>query len=456
MAFLQLFRKYRNEYWATLAATLSIQMVVLTNAWSSPAIPKLMEDDSPIPITADEGSWVVAIQAIGAVFGPLITSAGVDRIGRKWTLLSTAIPVVTGWVLVGVGDSVGYLYAARFLFGVAYGTAYSVLPIYLGEIASDAIRGSAGTMITVLAKKGFLVVYCIGPYLEYKTLAWVLMFGPAIFLLCFVWMPESPYYLLGKNKDEQAEKSLAWFRRSTKVSEELAIMKASVERSNQEKGSFKELLNPVYRNNMRIVFILVFSMQFTGILAILGYAQTIFEKIPTNMKPEEMSIVLGAVQLKAVLVPAILVDRMGRRPLLLLSTAGTTLGLLVCSIYFAIADDDYRGNLGWIAFIALLFYIVSFGMGLATVSFAVLTELFPKNIRAHANATFSISSALVVFVIVKLFQMALDNVGPYLPFGVFALSGAIGFVLIYIYIPETKGKSLDEVQRIVAGVREKS
>ncbi|XP_062551921.1 facilitated trehalose transporter Tret1-like isoform X2 [Armigeres subalbatus] len=428
-------------------------MVVMTNAWSSPAIPKLEADDSPIPITEDQGSWIVAIQAVGGIFGPIITGVAADRVGRKWTLLSAVIPTSIGWILIGLGDAVGYLYAARFLFGIGYGTAYSVSPIYLGEITSDAIRGSSGTMITVLAKIGFMVMYCIGPYLEYRTLAWVSMSGPALFVLTFMWMPETPYYLIGKNKPEQAKESLVWFRRSSMVSDELEIMKLSVAKSNREKGTLSELFTRAYRNHMRIVFILVFSMQFTGILAILGYAQTIFGKISTNLKPEEMSIVLGAVQLVAVLFPAVLVDRMGRRPLLLLSTAGTTLGLLVCSVYFAIAGDDYQGNLGWIAFIALMFYIVFYGAGLATVSFAVLTEIFPKNIRTYANATFTIASAVVIFGIVKLFQATLDNVGAYLPFGLFALSGAISGVLIYVYIPETKGKSLDDVQRIVARVR---
>ncbi|KXJ77384.1 facilitated trehalose transporter Tret1-like [Aedes albopictus] len=453
MRVVQLFEKYRNEYLATLAATLSIMMAVMTNAWSSPAIVKLEAEDSPIPITEDEGSWIVAIQAIGGIFGPIITGVAVDRIGRKWTLLSAAIPTVIGWILVGLGDSVGYLYAARLLFGISYGTTYSVSPIYLGEITSDAIRGASGTMITVLARIGFLLMYSIGPYLEYRTLAWVSMVGPALFLLSFMWMPETPYYLIGRNKFKQAGKSLSWLRRSSKISEELETMKTSVEKSNEDKTSLKELFTPKYRNNMRIVFVLVFSMQFTGILAILGYAQTIFGKISTSLKAEEMSIVLGAVQLVAVIFPAFLVDRMGRRPLLLISAVGTTFGLLVCSVYFAIAGDDYEGNLGWIAFIAILVYIVFYGLGLATVSFAVLTEIFPKNIRAYANATFSISSAILIFGIVKGFQVTLDNVGAYLPFGIFAVCEAIGAVLIYLYIPETKGQSLDEVQRIVAGNR---
>ncbi|XP_055589335.1 facilitated trehalose transporter Tret1-like [Uranotaenia lowii] len=440
-------RKYQNEYVASIAATLSVFMVVTTNAWSSPALPKLRAEDSPIRITEDEGSWIVAIQALGAGFGPIFTGVAADRIGRKLTCLSTCIPATVGWILIGVGDQVGYLYAARFLFGVSYGVVYSVTPIYLGEITSDAIRGSAGTLITVLAKLGFMAVYCIGPYVAYRTLAWMSMAGPVIFVVCYIWMPESPYYLLGKNKDAKAEKSLSWLRRLKDVSDELQAMKRSVESSKSDRTSIKELFNPANRASLRILLILVFSMQMTGLLAILGYAQTIFEKINTNLKPEEMSIVLGAVQFVAVIFPAVLVDRMGRRPLLLLSTAVTAASLLACSIYFIIEPN--ATNHGWIAFVTLLLYIVSYGMGLASVSFAVSSEIFPKNIRALANAAFAMFSALVVLGVVKMFQVTLDSVGPQLPFGIFGICGCVGFVLIYFFVPETKGLSLDEIQQVM-------
>ncbi|XP_052564163.1 facilitated trehalose transporter Tret1-like [Culex pipiens pallens] len=460
MSIVKLLQTHRNEFVASLAATLCLFMVITTNAWTSPALPKLLADDSPVPITEDEGSWIVAILAIGGLCGPIVAGVTVDRIGRKFTLLATFVPVVIGWTLVGLGDAVGYLYASRFLFGLSYGTAYSVSPIYLGEIASDQIRGTAGTFITVMAKLGYMAVghpavYCIGPYVEYYTYAWISMAAPAIFVLCFFWMPESPHYLIEKQKDAEAAKSLRWLRRRSSVSEEINAIRTSIQQASANRGSFRELFDPQYRNNIRIVLVLVFAMQFTALLPILSYAQTIFEKISIELKPEEMSIVLGAVQFLAVLFPAVLVDRVGRRPLLLISTAGASLGLLAAAAYFAVetADNIDTTSLGWLAFVALLLFIVFYGLGLATVSFAVLSEIFPVNIRAFANALFTILSALVLFVMVKMFQLTLDNVGPYLPFGMFGVFGLIGGALIYAYIPETKGRSLDEVQRIVSGKR---
>ncbi|XP_058445753.1 facilitated trehalose transporter Tret1-like [Malaya genurostris] len=447
MTIYQHWTKYCHEYMASVAATLSVFMVVTTNAWSSPALPKLMSDDSPVPITPDEGSWMVSIQAIGAVFGPIVATLTVDNFGRKLALLGTIIPVTLGWVLIGVGDTVVYLYVARFLFGIAYGTVYSVIPMYLGEISSDAIRGTAGTLITVLAKIGFLAMYSIGPYVEYRTLAWISMAGPGLFVVCFMWMPESPHHLVAKNNFLSAEKNLSWLRRTEYVTEELTNLKRTIQLSQDERESVMELFNPKYGNNLRIVGILVFNMQMTGLLPILGYAQTIFEKISTDLKPEEMSIVLGVVQLVAVLFPAILVDRLGRRPLLLLSTAGVTLGLLLCSVSFAVGNDG--GSLGWLGFTSLMLFIVFNGLGLASVSFSVLAEIFPKNIRAYATSAFTMISAVAAFGCVKLFQWTLDEVGPYLPFAVFSICGAVGLVLIYFYIPETKGRSLDEIQQIV-------
>ncbi|XP_058450626.1 facilitated trehalose transporter Tret1-like [Malaya genurostris] len=446
---------YRNEYLAAVSATLSVFMVVFTSAWSSPALPKLMSDDSPVPITTDEGSWIVAIQAIGAVFGPIIAALTVDQIGRKLALLGTVVPIVVGWILIGVGNRVEFLYVARFLFGISYGTVYAVAPIYLGEIASTAIRGTAGTLITVLDQTACMVMYSMGPYLEYRTLAWVSLFAPGLFLLSFIWMPETPAHLLATNREEEAEKNLSWLRRTKSVSDELIDLKASIQSSSEERGSVMELFAPAYRNNIRILAIIIFSMQMTGLLAILGYAQTIFEKISTNLKPEEMSVVLGAVQMVAIFFPAVLVDRMGRRPLLLISTAGVTIGLTVCSLSFAINYASGTDDLGWLAFTSLMLYIVSFGLGLSTVTFAILCEIFPKNIRAYATAAFAMASALIVSVVAKLFQLALDEVGPYLPFAIFATCGAVAWVLIYRYIPETKGRTLDEIQLIVRGKERK-
>ncbi|XP_041779884.1 facilitated trehalose transporter Tret1-like [Anopheles merus] len=442
---------HRNEYLASFSATLCIFMVLCTNAWSSPALPKLLNvPNPPLSITSGDGSWIVSIQAIGGIFGMILVGLTVDRFGRKWPFIASALPVIAGWIMIALARTALLLYIARFLFGISYGMAYGIISIYIGEITSDEVRGAAASLITVLAKLAILFEYSVGPYVSFETLAWLSMVGPVLFLLTFVWMPESPHYLLGRGR------SLKWLRRTSAVEEELNCTRKSIERTASERGSMRELFLPAYRNNIIIVLILAVGMQMSGVQAVLSYAQTIFSQISSDLTDAQMSIVLGVVQMVTVSFPVFLVDRVGRRPLLLWSGAGSCIGLLLVSIYFTLEAAGVNvESFGWVSFVGLLFFVISYAFGMATVPFAIMSEIFPKNIRAHANALFGILSGVAIFAVLKLFQIALDNVGAYLPFWVFTVSIGLTFGFVFLYIPETKGKSLDEVQEIIAGWRRK-
>ncbi|XP_055630207.1 facilitated trehalose transporter Tret1-like [Toxorhynchites rutilus septentrionalis] len=446
--------QYRNEYLAAIAATFSLLATVAAAGWSSPAIPALKQDDSPVPITANQGSWIVSILSIGSLFGPIITGLAVDRYGPKRTLLLSVIPLAIGWVIIVFASNVHIIYAARFLHGISYGTAYSVTPIYLGEISSNAIRGSTGVLITVMAKFAFLLEYSIGPYVDFRSLAWISLTFPVIFFILFFWMPESPYYLLAHNRDKEALSTLRWLRRSDESSEqiekEFTQMKALVQKTQHDESSLNNLFARSNRKSLGIILLLSCGMQLTGINAILGYAQTIFSKLEMELNAAELSIILASVQLIAVFIPTFFVDRAGRRPLLLLSTGGSLFALIACSVYFTFDAFDYpTETLSWVPFVSTLGFIVSFALGLATVPFAILSEIFPKSIKANANAVFAMVTSLVVFVVVKLFQVISDSAGTYVSFWIFSGCTACTGVLIHFFIPETRGKSFEEIQEIM-------
>uniref|UniRef100_A0A2M4CML1 Facilitated trehalose transporter Tret1 n=1 Tax=Anopheles darlingi TaxID=43151 RepID=A0A2M4CML1_ANODA len=447
--------QYRNEYLAALAATSSLVASVACAGWSSPAIPMLRGPDSPIPITADEGSWIVSLLSIGALFGPIACGLLVDRYGRWKVLMGSALPIVTGWVMIAFAQSIGVLYAARLLHGFGYGLAYSVTPIYLGEISSDAVRGSTGVLVTVMAKLAFLLQYSIGPYVGFRALAWISLAFPALFCVVFAWMPETPYYLLARGDDQAAASSLRWLRRDEAIISELGRMRKLVEHSKQTTSNpLGQLFAPTNRKSLLIILLLSLGMQLTGINAILGYSQTIFSRLALPLSAAELSIVLALVQLGSVMLPTFLVDRTGRRPLLLISTAGSFVGLTTCAVYFTL---DNAGELspepgaahGWIPFVAVLVFIVSFAVGLATVPFAILGEVFPKHIKAMANTVFAVITSAVVFSVVKLFQVISDGAGTYVSFWIFAGCTAVTGVLIYYIIPETKGQSFERIQEIM-------
>ncbi|XP_035912214.1 facilitated trehalose transporter Tret1 [Anopheles stephensi] len=447
----------RNEYVAALAATSSLVASVACAGWSSPALPVLRGPNSPIPVTPDEGSWIVSLLSIGSIFGPVICGLFVDRYGRRPVLLVSAIPLVAGWLFIAFAESVGMLYTARLLHGIGYGLAYSVTPIYLGEISSDAIRGSTGVLVTVMAKLAFLFEYSVGPYVGFRALAWISLALPVGFCVLFFWMPETPYFLLARGNKKAAADSLRWLRRSTAIDEELNRMEKLVQDSKQKGNPLRQLLlTSTNKKSLVIILLLSLGMQLTGINAILGYSQTIFSRLALPLTAAELSIVLALVQLGSVMLPTFLVDRAGRRPLLLASTAGSLLGLATCAVYFTL-DETTTDVLspepgaphGWIPFGGVLLFIISFAIGLATVPFAILGEVFPKHIKAAANSVFAVITSAVMFSVVKLFQVISDGAGTYVSFWIFTGCTAVTGVLIFLVIPETKGQSFERIQEMM-------
>ncbi|XP_055603827.1 facilitated trehalose transporter Tret1-like [Uranotaenia lowii] len=450
------FFRYRYEYLAAVTATMSLVATVAAAGWSSPAIPALKQADSPIPITPDQGSWIVSILSIGSLFGPIITGFTIDRWGRKLVLLLSVIPLTIGWIMIVFASNIPIVYAARFLHGISYGMAYTITPIYLGEISSNAIRGSTGVLVTVMAKVAFLIEYSVGPYVSFQSLALISMTFPIFFITAFLWMPETPYFFLARGNDKAALKSLQWLRQtsSDELYLELHTMKALVQKSAQNSSPWKDLFTKANRRSLAMILLLSFGMQLTGINAILGYSQTIFAKLDMDLNAAELSIILGVVQLIAVFIPTFFVDKCGRRPLLLLSCTGSLFGLLCCACFFTLTAFQYSvEQYSWIPFVGALIFIIFFAFGLATVPFAILGEVFPKHIKACANALFAMISSVVVFTIIKLFQVISDGVGTYVSFWTFSVCTAITGLLIYVFIPETKGKSFEEIQQLITDKR---
>lgn len=359
----------------------------------------------------------------------------------------SSVPLIIGWILIGVAENVALIYVSRVLSGLAYGMAYSVLPMYLGEIASDRIRGSISTLLTVMAKSGILYAYAIGPYVSVRLMAWLAIIPPLIFVGTFLWLPESPYYLLGKNQREGAHKSLSRLRQCNDVDEELERMAVAVKKSEENKGTFQELFfNKGNRMSLIIIMGLSAAQQLCGSQAIIAYSQTIFESVGSTLGASESTIILGVVQLVSSAVSSSIVDIVGRRPLLLVSVIGAAICNTVVGLYFFLErmEIDVSG-LAWLPMLALMVFIVTYTIGMATVTFAILAEIFPKNLKAVAGPAFTITGGVFSFIVAKLFQVVSDDLGSDYTFWGFAIFTYLFIPFVWFLIPETKGKPLDVI-----------
>lgn len=325
-----------------------------------------------------------------------------------------------------------------------------MIPMYLGEIASDKIRGSVTVLLTVMAKSGILYSFAIGPYVSMNTMAWIGLAPPILFLVTFIWLPESPYYLLGKNRNEDAFKSLSRFRGHSNVGEELKRMEVSVRKSEESKGTIVELFAAGNRRALTIALGISGIQQLCGSQAIIAYSESIFDKVGTGLGASEASIILAAVQLAAAIGATYIVDKFNRRTIMLFSVTGAAISNTVVGLYFFLERMEVNvDDIGWIAVLALMTFIISYTMGLATVSFAIVGEIFPKNLKAIAGALFTMFASLISFAVGKLFQIVSDDLGSDVTFWGFAVFSFAFIPFILFLIPETKGKPLDVILELL-------
>ncbi|KAF5272316.1 hypothetical protein FQA39_LY07917 [Lamprigera yunnana] len=443
------------QYLAMITATLSIVSSGMHYGWPSPSLPQLQHVNSTIPITNGEGSWMAVMPLAGATVGSIFGGLFLDTIGRKKTVLFTAVPFFASWLMVAYARSVALLIVARFVAGVADGLAFCAVPMYLGEIANPEIRGFLGSGCSITWIFGMLLINILGSYLSISITAIISSVIPVILIVTFTWMPESPYYLIIKNRSEDAKKSLRIFKRTNDVDDELRRLTTAVNEQNTNTGKFFDLFT--VKSNRKAVLVMMGMravQQCSGTMAIAFYAHTIFENAGDDISSSTATIIYFGVQLLLSTFSSIIVDRTGRRPLLILSIVGAATALFIEGSYFYIKLNHSELNVtrfSYIPIVALIMYVVLFGIGLQAIPILLLGELFSTNVKAFALGLADIYFNIVATIVSKFFQVVKDNYGIHVPFFVFTGCCIIGLFFIIYCVPETKGKTLEEIQEELRG-----
>ncbi|XP_014234032.1 facilitated trehalose transporter Tret1-like [Trichogramma pretiosum] len=444
------------QYLAAITATMSLAVAGSHIGWTSPTLPSLQEASSHLPITSNDASWIASFYLLGSIPGNVVAAFMVDSIGRKASLLLAGLPLTVGWLLIIFAWSPYALYASRFISGLGQGVVYVVCPMYIGEIADKNIRGSLGSFIKLMVTFGELYAHAIGPFVSYEWLAYSCIVIPIVFLATFIWMPESPYYLIIKNRRRDAERSLTSLKRymsKDDLEEDMDQMQKTVIRDLSDRGQIWDLFNT--RGNRRAVFVsfgLQVILQFSGIAAIESYTQQIFDNGKTESEPGLSAgvavIVLSCMQLVGGLAAAAVVDRVGRKPLLLITTFLAGVVLSISGTFYYLKDSlgwDMTGY-GWILVTSIICYELIIALGLSPLPYMMLGELFPTNVKGFAVSLANLWASLLAFVVSKMYQVISDSCGVYASFAWFAATCFVGIGFIVFAVPETKGKSLLEIQ----------
>ena len=390
---------------------------------------------------------IVSIVVIGGLFGAFFAKYLTALMGRRMGIFSTALIFLLGTLLVSTTHSVLILIVGRFVLGWAVGLASMIAPMYLAEISPSHCRGSSVFFYQLSVTFGFIAAYSVNFIFAHNG-NWRAMFAigviPALILAIGVWvLPESPRWLLSKNRDEEARNIISQFFSSDKDMS-FSTIKSTLHQSDVAlKTLFSKPIFPLLLTSI----LLFFFQSFTGINAIFYYAQTIFNHAGFDAKTGAMlaSVGLGLANFVAACMGAKLVDRVGRRRLLFWGYLGVIACLLLIGL---IGHGFFGGHAATLSFALLFIYTFCFGVSLGGIPYIVMAEIFPLKFRDQAMAWASGIGLWGSNIIVLLSFLSLSNaLGMANVFWLYAVISMLGFFYCWKLLPETTQISLENLEQ---------
>ncbi|KAF5278490.1 hypothetical protein FQA39_LY05979 [Lamprigera yunnana] len=461
----------KKQYLGTVCVSLGAICAGCALAWTSPVLPQLQpssgNDNASISsnvsqlanvttdgfqLTESEGSLVGAMLAIGALFSAIPGGFIADKIGRRKVNMLIAVPYMISYLIVVCSGGPWGLYCARFLCGLATGAVCVTAPMYIGEIAEVPIRGTLGSFFQMCICLGIFLTYFVGALVSWVTLSWILTLVPVAFMFAMYFMPDTPTYLIKQGRTSDAEKSLRYFRGiNYNIDVELKAIQAQIHESEEKQAGIKDLVaSRGHRKGMITALGLMVCQQLSGINAVIFYTVTIFESAGTNFSSDIAAIIVAIVQFIAGYTAAMIIDKRPRRFYLTLSAAGMMVCLAALGMYFHLKAHNVQfAGIGIIPLASMVIFIVSFSLGLGPIPWMIMSELLAPEVKGVGSGITVMANWLLVFVVTFSFPLMNSSFGGHVTFYVFAVILAIGIVFIRAYVPETKGKTLHEIQIIL-------
>jgi len=396
-----------------------------------------------------EASWIGSLMPLAGLVGSIIGGPLLEALGRKTTILLTAIPFVVAGLLVTFAQDVYMIYAGRSLTGFCIGIVSLSMPVYLAETIHPEVRGTLGLLPTTFGNGGVMLCYVLGFWLNWSYLALVSAILPLPFLILMITIPETPRYLISQNKAVEARSSLQWLRGAGyDISMELSDMEQMALIQKKSKLKLKDLFGVANVRPFIISAGLMLFQQFSGINAVMFYSVSIFEKSGSSIDPNMATIILGVVNICATVVANALIDRVGRKVLLYVSDAGMILSLGVFGAYFYMKDVARADPPGWVPLVALMVYVVCFSVGFGPIPWLMMGEVFPARIRGAAASLATAFNWACTFLVTKTFMDLQMSLGAHGAFWLFACICVASVFFIIFFVPETQGKTLEEIENM--------
>jgi len=390
--------------------------------------------------------WAVSVVLIGCMFGAGLAGPISDRIGRRRLMLVSAVLFLVSAVGCALPRTITAFVIFRFIGGLGIGSAAVLSPLYIAEIAPARVRGALVSVNQLAIVTGILLAYFVnwafagaGP----ANWRWMYAMGAVpsvLFFFLLLGVPESPRWLVKNGREDEARTVLT---RADSAEAAAAGIREIKDTLALEEGSFRELFRPAFRRPLLIAVVLAVFQQITGINAILYYAPRIFEGAGfERMSAIGQSTIVGLVNMLFTVVAIVLADRVGRRPLLLVATGGMGVSLVLLGAAFKFPVLPASALL-----LIILLYIAFFASAMGPLVWVVMAEIFPIKVRGSAMGMATLILWLADFAVTLTFPVISDRFHPSSAFWLYAAMCALDLVFMWFFLPETKGKTLEEIER---------
>ncbi|XP_043462077.1 facilitated trehalose transporter Tret1-2 homolog [Leptopilina heterotoma] len=454
------------QYAAAITGCITVTGYGTIISWSSPALPFLESSASHIKITLNQSSWIASLYLIGFIIGFILNPLVVDRLGRKWTLILFALPQIISWLLIIFAQNHQTLYCARLIGGAGYGGGLCAMTVYMTEIGNKNNRGIFLILIRLSMGLGFLLTMFLGAYFTYQQMNFVLLMLPICFVILFIFMPDSKYFLEINQRNEHKLNSI---RQKEEETEKLKVTLDYVEQNENsklnspEEGNMKKensqncdtreiiiwklIKNPTNRKALIIVVATGLLNILSGQAAIGAFGQQILNYKTTPMDPKKAMILLSALNAIACLVSTQIIENIKRRNILLFSGLISSLSLISTGVYFYFEKNIPPEKIfGFLPILFLSIYDVLLSTGPSNIFYIYQGELFANEVKSVAVTVVKFVYIIFGFLTVYYFQLLTKSAGIHWIFFIFGLCCGLGTILVYLMAPESRGKHLEEIQ----------
>ncbi len=397
-------------------------------------------------LTSLQEGWAVSVVLVGCMFGAGFAGAISDRIGRKKFMLVSAVLFFVSAVGCALPQNMVQFLFFRFVGGLGIGSASILAPLYIAEVSPARIRGALVSVNQMAIVTGILIAYFVNwAFAGAGPNNWRWMYGmgalpSVIFFILLLRVPESPRWLVKKHREPEALNVLSKVNDGAAAEAEVRSIKETIL---LERGSLGELFRPGFRRALLIAVVLAILQQITGINAILYYAPRIFERAGfERISAIGQSTIVGLVNMLFTVVAIVLVDKVGRKPLLLIAAAGMGISQLLLGAAFKVESFSGTGIL-----LLILLYIAFFAMAMGPIVWVVMSEIFPTRLRGSAMGIATVALWMADFAVTLSFPVIADRLSETTAFWFYALMCVLDLVFMIFYLPETKGKTLEEIER---------